>query len=82
MRDEKDPLAVRILFVIPGFIFLTGTNIFGGVMRLFGGLVEVPPGAMSSKKEATPPVSSASQSEGFSDSSARNRSTLAMISSV
>ncbi len=44
MRAEKDPLAVRVLFVIPGFIFLTGTNIFGGVMRLFGGLVELPPG--------------------------------------
>ncbi len=44
MRKEKDPLAVKVLFFLPGFIFLTGTNIFGGTMRAFAGVAELPPG--------------------------------------
>jgi len=44
MKEHKDPMAVRIAFFIPGYIFLTGTNAFGSVLRGFAGLAELPPG--------------------------------------
>ncbi len=44
MKTEKDPLALKIVMTVPGWIFLTGNNAFGATMRAFAGVVELPPG--------------------------------------
>lgn len=44
MKTEKDPLALKIVMTVPGWVFLTGTNAFGATMRAFAGVVELPPG--------------------------------------
>ena len=44
MRDIDDSQWVRIIYPIPGFAWLTGVNIGGGVLREVTGLLELIPG--------------------------------------
>lgn len=44
MKTTEDPMALKVIMTVPGWVFLTGTNAFGATMRAFAGLVELPPG--------------------------------------
>lgn len=44
MRDIDDSRWVRIVYPIPGFVWTTGTQIGGGILREITGLIELLPG--------------------------------------
>ena len=44
MKETKDPTALKVVMLVPGWVFLTGTNAFGATMRAFAGVFELPPG--------------------------------------
>lgn len=44
LKTEQDPMALKVVMIVPGWIFLTGNNVFGATMRAFAGVVELPPG--------------------------------------
>jgi hypothetical protein len=44
MREVDDPLWVRIVFPIPGYVWILGVQIGGGALREVAGLLELVPG--------------------------------------
>ncbi len=46
MRDQEDSTAVRLTFVVPGYIWYTGVNVGASVIRGVTGLIEVLPGLL------------------------------------
>jgi hypothetical protein len=44
MREVDDPLWVRIVFPIPGYVWILGVQIGGGALREIAGLLELVPG--------------------------------------
>jgi len=46
MREQEDPVAVRVVFGLPGVIWNTGVNVGASVIRLVTGGVELIPGLL------------------------------------
>jgi hypothetical protein len=44
MRDIDDSQWVRIVYPVPGFVWVTGVTIGGGILREVTGLIELLPG--------------------------------------
>ena len=44
LRDIDDSLWVRIIYPLPGFVWVTGVTIGGGILREVTGLIELLPG--------------------------------------
>jgi hypothetical protein len=44
LKAEDDPMALKVVMVVPGWLFLTGNNAFGAMMRGFAGIAELPAG--------------------------------------
>lgn len=44
LDESEESTAVKVAFVVPGFVWNTGVNLLGGALRELAGLLELPPG--------------------------------------
>lgn len=44
LKTHNDPTALKVVMIVPGWIFLTGVNAFGATMRGMAGIFELPAG--------------------------------------
>jgi hypothetical protein len=52
MNEQQDPVAVRVVFAVPGVIWNTGVNIGASVIRFVTGGIELIPGVLLMPFEA------------------------------
>jgi hypothetical protein len=46
MRDIEDPVMVRVVFAVPGWVWVTGLGVGAGTIRTITGLFEAVPGVL------------------------------------
>jgi hypothetical protein len=53
-EDYDDTRGVKIAYTVPGYIFLTGVQVYGTGMRVIAGALEFVPGLFNLPREGSP----------------------------